>query len=194
MEDLPNILHQPTQEAFHAALDAYATTPPGQVGTPLVIVMSDAGERAEGRDEGQRRFGYGRGKDAMDVRTAIPPRLLNGAYFTQIRRVCKREVLSFGYPLILFHYSFNPIAPTLMIRALQAILSKHVSSTKSTRQQQMMPTKDELEVIVEAANGDIRSAVMSLQFACVYDAVRDVRVGKGGGKRKKKTARNASAV
>ena len=85
LEDLPNILHLPTQEAFHAALEAYVATPPGQVGTPLVVIISDAGVRAEGREGGRNRFGYGGGKEAIDVRTAIPKRLLGGPYVTQIR-------------------------------------------------------------------------------------------------------------
>ena len=56
---------------------------------------------------------------------------------------------------------FNPIAPTLLRKALQSLLTTHFASNKSAQ-----PSKEALDIVVESANGDIRSAIMALQFAC----------------------------
>lgn len=42
---------------------------------------------------------------------------------------------------------------------------------------QAPPSKEALDIIVESSNGDIRSAVMALQFACV------IELGNNGRKR-----------
>jgi cell cycle checkpoint protein len=34
-----------------------------------------------------------------------------------------------------------------------------------------MPSKEVLDIVVQSSNGDIRSAVMALQFACTADAI-----------------------
>lgn len=64
------------------------------------------------------------------------------------------------------NYSFNPIAPTLLKRALQTLYARHIAErpASSTRAQNL--TKEDLDIIVESAEGDIRSAIMSLEFAC----------------------------
>jgi len=67
---------------------------------------------------------------------------------------------------------FNPIAPTLLRRALQALVASRFSSRPTIPS----PSKESLDIIVESANGDIRSAVMALQFACVIELPTD---GKG---------------
>ncbi|KAL1747170.1 Rad17 cell cycle checkpoint protein-domain-containing protein [Schizophyllum fasciatum] len=53
--------------------------------------------------------------------------------------------------------SFNPIAPTLMTRALKSMLAKR-SQKLST---------DFLDMLVSTSNGDIRSAIMALQFSSI---------------------------
>ena len=58
---------------------------------------------------------------------------------------------------------FNPIAPTLLAKALTSLLTKHFTLTPRSRP----PTKDVVKMVVDSAHGDIRSAVMALQFACV---------------------------
>jgi cell cycle checkpoint protein len=52
-----------------------------------------------------------------------------------------------------------------MRKALQAMINTHFS--KSTLG---APSKDVLDIIVESSNGDIRSAIMALQFACIAQA------------------------
>jgi cell cycle checkpoint protein len=77
---------------------------------------------------------------------------------------------------------FNPIAPTLMKKGLNAILDAHFCGSTAGR-----PPKDIVELIVESSNGDIRSAIMALQFACVVD----MSIDKKG--KKKTTTSNRSA-
>ncbi|KDQ24539.1 hypothetical protein PLEOSDRAFT_1107465 [Pleurotus ostreatus PC15] len=141
LEDLPNILHQDTQAKFHALLESLVDLPRS---TPIVMILSDAGVRSEtGDDEGGswRR----NTSSAVDVRSAIPKSLLTGPYVT--------------------HIAFNRIAPTLMRKALHAMLNTHFAGLTAAP-----PSKEALDLIVESVNGDIRSAIMALQFACVVDA------------------------
>ena len=69
---------------------------------------------------------------------------------------------------------FNPIAPTLLRKALQLLLDKHFDA-RST----LYPSRDVQDVIVDSANGDIRSAIMALQFASVVELPTAKRKGKG---------------
>ncbi|KAI0674065.1 Rad17-domain-containing protein [Trametes maxima] len=144
LEDLPNVLHPTTQVSFHAALEKFVSTAESSV-APLVIIISDAGLRGENGEEDGSRW-KSRNREAMDVRNVLSPSLLNSPYVTQV--------------------SFNPIAATYMRSALKALLDQHFATPSSTGAR---PTKDVLDVIVESSNGDIRSAVMALQFACTAD-------------------------
>lgn len=63
-------------------------------------------------------------------------------------------------------HRFNPIAPTLMKRALQTMLTKHFKDM-SHKQSGIQPSKEIMDIIVESSNGDIRSAIMALQFASI---------------------------
>ncbi|KII85455.1 hypothetical protein PLICRDRAFT_56696 [Plicaturopsis crispa FD-325 SS-3] len=158
LEDLPNILHAKTQERFHAALNALVNVP--APGAPVVIVISDAGVRGGVADERMDEGGGGGkwGKDVVDIRSVIPSTLLGGPFVTQI--------------------SFNPIAPTLLRKALKALLTTQFANTSLSG-----PSAEVLDVIVDSANGDIRSAIMALQFACVVDlpgTAAKKRKSKGG--------------
>lgn len=62
--------------------------------------------------------------------------------------------------------SFNPIAPTLLKKALTGLIDQHFSRAKS-QSHLIAPTKEMIDTIVESANGDIRSAIMALQFSCI---------------------------
>lgn len=53
-----------------------------------------------------------------------------------------------------------------MRSALKTLLDRHFASSSSGAR----PTQAVLDVIVESSNGDIRSAVMALQFACTADS------------------------
>jgi cell cycle checkpoint protein len=142
LEDLPNILHFPTQVRFHSALQSLCGS--SEVGPPLVIITSDSGLRGENTDDAWDGTGSTRWskKETIDFRSVLGVDLCTSPYVTRI--------------------AFNPIAPTLMTKALQAMLTTHFASTT-----EKPPTKDIVEMIVESSNGDIRSAVMALEFACV---------------------------
>ncbi|KAI6043951.1 Rad17 cell cycle checkpoint protein-domain-containing protein [Pisolithus marmoratus] len=130
LEDLPNLLHAPTQARFKALLETLCVTSnPTSPAPPIIIIISDAGLRAEQPED-----------ESWDGGGVI--------------------VLSIPHGL---RSRFNPIAPTLMTKALQALLAKHFGPQLSASK----PSKEVLDVIVETSNGDIRSALMALQFACV---------------------------
>ncbi|KAJ7248242.1 Rad17 cell cycle checkpoint protein-domain-containing protein [Mycena haematopus] len=163
LEDLPNILHANTQSQFHAVLQALVTSPSLNP-VPIVIIVSDAGLRGEMSDERLANGSWGKDRDGVfDVRTVLSKDLLHGPYVTQI--------------------GFNPIAPTLMKKALQALISTHFSSSKTSRS---APSKETLDIIIETSNGDIRSAIMALQFSCVVELP--------GGKGRKKSSGSSSKV
>ncbi|KAJ3849140.1 Rad17 cell cycle checkpoint protein-domain-containing protein [Lentinula lateritia] len=141
LEDLPNVLHSNTRSQFHDVIRSLVENQdPNPV--PVVIVLSDSGMRGEAGDERLAGGLWEREQDsAVDLRSILPKDVLNGPYVDEIR--------------------FNPIAPTLLKKALQALLSRNFSSQKSPITGQM------LDMIVDSANGDIRSAIMALQFACI---------------------------
>lgn len=85
LEDLPNILHPSTQEAFHAALRAVVDSASTSVTIPIVIIVSDAGVRGEsGTEDGPSNW-RGRGRDTIDIRSVLPPGMLTSPFVTQIR-------------------------------------------------------------------------------------------------------------
>lgn len=93
---------------------------------------------------------------------------------------------------------FNPIAPTLMTKALQALLASHSRSLEAQGRVGRLPGREVIDIIVESSSGDIRSAIMALQFACVIDLPTSSMGSKDKMARKnvsrtKKTA-NARAV
>ncbi|KAJ7211337.1 Rad17 cell cycle checkpoint protein-domain-containing protein [Mycena pura] len=163
LEDLPNILHANTRTRFHVALQSLVMSSALNP-VPVVIVVSDAGMRGEASDERLANGSYGKDRDdVLDIRTILPKDILNGPYVTQI--------------------GFNPIAPTLMKKALQTLISTHFASSKCNG---FAPTKETLDIVIQTSNGDIRSAIMALQFACV--------VGMPGVKGRKKGSSNAAVV
>ncbi|KZV83516.1 hypothetical protein EXIGLDRAFT_683706 [Exidia glandulosa HHB12029] len=104
---------------------------------PLVIIVSDAGVRGE--DEDQQSSSNS--NSAISIRTVLPSQLLNSAYVTQI--------------------ALNSVAPTRMRKALQQLL------TAAAPQRKGVAAAELLDAVVSASGGDIRSAIMGLQFACV---------------------------
>ncbi|KDQ55490.1 hypothetical protein JAAARDRAFT_195860 [Jaapia argillacea MUCL 33604] len=161
LEDLPNILHSGTQQQFHAVLETVAHS---RDLTPVVLIVSDSGVRGEASDD-RMASGRGRVKETVDIRTALPSSLLGSQWVTEIK--------------------FNPIASTLMTRALQSMLTSLSSSSLQH------PSKETLDMVVESSNGDIRSAIMALQFAC---GARQPSFEPQGKKRKKGTTGNSRAL
>ncbi|KAH6904280.1 Rad17 cell cycle checkpoint protein-domain-containing protein [Coprinopsis sp. MPI-PUGE-AT-0042] len=71
---------------------------------------------------------------------------------------------------------FNPIAPTLMRKALQTMIQ---SQTLQGDEDFVPPSKQALDVVIESSNGDIRSAIMALQFACLVPGHAQSNQGNG---------------
>ena len=85
-----------------------------------------------------------------------------------------------------------------MTKALQAILASHFGSLETHERVGKQPAREVIDIIVGSSNGDIRSAIMALQFACVIDLPASSMGSKGKVARKtvggtKKTT-NARAV
>lgn len=74
---------------------------------------------------------------------------------------------------------FNPIAPTLMTKALQALLALHFGSSEARGRVGKQLPREVIDIVVESSNGDIRSAIMALQFACVVDLPASSMKSKG---------------
>ncbi|KAG6379990.1 Rad17 cell cycle checkpoint protein-domain-containing protein [Boletus reticuloceps] len=171
LEDLPNLLHQPTQMRFQAALRSLCiptsnlSEPPGP---PIVIILSDSGLRAEQPDDDN--WGAGSSarrwdkKEVLDIRNVLGPELLTSPYVTRI--------------------GFNPIAPTLMTKALQTLLASHFGSLDARGREGKQPPREVIDIVVGSSNGDIRSAIMALQFACVVDLPASSMGSKGKAARK----------
>ena len=89
LEDLPNLLHAPTQSRFQAALQSFcAANQSSNPGPPVVIIVSDSGLRAEQPDDdtwdgGSSGRRWGRLED-VDIRTVLGPALLASPYVTHI--------------------------------------------------------------------------------------------------------------
>ena len=55
--------------------------------SPIVIIVSDAGVRGETGDDASSTVHAWRGKEAMDIRTVIPPSLLRSPFVVNITYV-----------------------------------------------------------------------------------------------------------
>lgn len=77
LEDLPNLLHGPTLEAFQRALAGHIKVSD----TPIVLIISDTGSRGQYKDE---EGWSNRRATVMDVRTILPTSLLQSPYVTRI--------------------------------------------------------------------------------------------------------------
>ncbi|KZT21907.1 hypothetical protein NEOLEDRAFT_1098529 [Neolentinus lepideus HHB14362 ss-1] len=152
LEDLPNIAHGKTQERFYDIVEGLVQS---EALIPVVIIVSDAGIRGETGDDVAFASGPSR-RETIGIRSVIPPDLWRSPYVTEIK--------------------FNPISATLMKKALQLLVTKHFSKSLATAR----PTKDSIDLVVESSNGDIRSAIMALQFASIANT------GKTDGKARKK--------
>ncbi|MEQ2267077.1 hypothetical protein XENORESO_001420, partial [Xenotaenia resolanae] len=72
----------------------------------------------------------------------------------------------FTVPLFyIIHSSFNPVAPTTMMKVLKNIL--YTETEKQRHKSLYVPDKSELEMLCSGTSGDIRSAINSLQFCCL---------------------------
>ncbi|GAA6019350.1 hypothetical protein JCM11491_000903 [Sporobolomyces phaffii] len=165
LEDLPNVSHYPTKLALRSALLQYLSSP--RVTCPLVLIVSEALARP-GVSDGSVEAGAGgwsRNADSLDSRSVCGVQVLQ-------HPAC-REI------------SFNPIAQTIMKKALNRILDQvhdsSSSSTLTTLDHKSRPSGPTLDLIIQHSNGDLRSAVMSLQFLSTRASNSSVTTSLGGG-------------
>ena len=85
LEDLPNILHAGTKEAFHSVLKNLIKDSEVMPSCPVVIIISDAGLRGEdAEDVFAAPTWKGKGREAVDIRSVLPSSVLVSNYVTQI--------------------------------------------------------------------------------------------------------------
>ncbi|KZT53578.1 hypothetical protein CALCODRAFT_47481 [Calocera cornea HHB12733] len=108
-------------------------------------------------------------EERWDVRNILGPRLLQSPYVTEVQ--------------------FNPVATTIMRGALTRILS-HTHPTSND----LRPSPDTVDIIVESSMGDVRSAINALQFACRVQMVEAVKGGAGGKRRRGKKGKVGEVV
>lgn len=96
LEDFPSLSHPRVRSTLHTTLVRFAesspplvsslgpssSTSPTQAHPPLVIILSDAGLRADDSTS----YSNSR-EDVLDVRSVLPTALLNSVYVTQIKYV-----------------------------------------------------------------------------------------------------------
>jgi cell cycle checkpoint protein len=161
LEDLPNILHPGIRDRFHSAVQRHVQTS----SVPVVIVVSDTGVRGEGDDIGAGHSRWSKADEVINRRTIVPPEL-GAAHITEIVSV------NLMLPRFSKHCSplsrFNAIAPTFLTSALKRVRTQAGVTAVSDAV---------LSGIVDGVSGDIRAAIMALEFACV-------RVGVGRGKKR----------
>ncbi|GEM11224.1 cell cycle checkpoint protein rad17 [Rhodotorula toruloides] len=166
LEDLPNVSHYPTKLALRSAISQYLTSP--RVTSPLVVIVSEAMARPGDDDGGGADWlsGNGRRGESLDARSVLGVEVIN-------HPAC-REI------------SFNPIAPTIMRKALLRMLDRAYSSPNPPPTA-ARPSQATLDLLIAHSSGDIRSAVMSLQFLTTEGAghATSFDAGGKGGKAKK---------
>ena len=181
VEDLPNIFTSShTRTSFRSALTAFASSArTSDMRTPLVVIVSEAIAKGSVEAEQVRRSppkpltSQSHGaisndwQDNVTSRTIVPLEVLKGGRCTEIR--------------------FNPVAKTLLKKALNATLDRAVSTSQR-------PSAATLDLVIASANGDIRAATNCLQFV-VQDPTTLVAPSSTKGKKakasKKSTAKDA---
>ena len=157
VEDLPNVLETRTREATHQALRAHCLSSQTQ-NTPLVIIISDSGTRGTGGNADDAALSLNR--DVIDARLVVPSDILDGPYCQTLH--------------------FNPLARTFLKKHLNAVFDRHALNADAYRR----PHDEALDIVIDSSNGDIRSAVNTLQMLSQQSLPGSVSVASGRRKRK----------
>lgn len=160
LTSLPNLSHLPTRQTFHQALMDY-TKSFTSTSCPLVIVVPDAGSSGAAEESW---IGADSGGDgAWDLRSVIGKELVENPAVRIIEWVVVQYLhlspcSSLSIELLLGLVRFLPMAPTFLVKALKRISTLAFPDVKSR------PSQDSIQLIAHTANGDLRSAINSLQF------------------------------
>ncbi|SGY73232.1 BQ5605_C005g03277 [Microbotryum silenes-dioicae] len=164
LEDLPNTSHYLTKLAFRSSIQQYLASP--RVTCPIVIIISEALSRP-GADSIENNAGGGlmfdsRSSDSYDARSVLGNEVLLQPGVREIK--------------------FNAIAPTVMKKPLLHILDQ-VYEKPDRGARGAKPSVTAVEQVIACSNGDLRSALMSLQFLASCDDAKwggeDAKVKKG---------------
>jgi cell cycle checkpoint protein len=142
MSSLPNLSHPATRQAFYAALQDFAQSFQSQ-SCPLVIIASASGDGGRAAESWMER-------DRAE--SDIGKEIRDSAWCRTIEYV----LCSICRPA--YGDSFLPIAPTFLIKALNRIIP--LAYPKGVAR----PPPEALQLIAQSSNGDLRSAVNSLEF------------------------------
>ncbi|GAA99872.1 uncharacterized protein L969DRAFT_91813 [Mixia osmundae IAM 14324] len=155
VEDLPNIFSsQVTRETFRAAILNFVASRRIRAGIPLVLIISEAQIRSS-TDEEQGILGSVSGSagwqsgpstgSQLSVRSVVPPDALGDARCLEIK--------------------FNAIAPTIMKKALARMIESLFAANRHLSESIERPTAAAIDLATKLSGGDIRGALMNLQFA-----------------------------
>ncbi|XP_064152503.1 cell cycle checkpoint protein RAD17 [Anguilla rostrata] len=75
-----------------------------------------------------------------------------------------------------WNISFNPVAPTSMMKVLTRIVTQEAARSGG---RVAVPDKAALDLLCTGSSGDIRSAINSLQFSCLTDCSLEARAWPG---------------
>ncbi|KAI8815552.1 Rad17 cell cycle checkpoint protein-domain-containing protein [Fimicolochytrium jonesii] len=153
IEDLPNVSHLATRSAIHSAIRSYVRSPRSRY--PLVFIVTDVA--AIDVNEGRRRMNQ---DGIITPRILIPPDVLSSAACKQI--------------------SFNPIAPTYLVKALTRISELNF---RFPHHAAYRPDKEMIQLIAKSSGGDIRCAINALQFLTLRD-LKGMKAAMKAGKSK----------
>ena len=81
--------------------------------------------------------------------------------------VCTHSHMHTQRTLNVFYFSFNPVAPTALMKLAQTVTKSVCGGSKGWASRFFLPDKAVVEALVTGCNGDVRSLLNSLQFACL---------------------------
>ncbi|KAK3809128.1 MAG: Rad17 cell cycle checkpoint protein-domain-containing protein [Benniella sp.] len=149
IEDLPPLSAFSSRKIFQEAISNFVNS--RNSSAVLVIIVSDVfmkqstellfSSMSENRDP------------ALTIRTLLPHSVLE-----------KIDSAGKGCPRVK-QIKFNPIAPTIMKRAIRKLVEKEFRTTHT-----YAPDAEEIDQAIEIHDGDIRAVINSLQFLCYLPA------------------------
>ncbi|KAI7825957.1 Rad17 cell cycle checkpoint protein-domain-containing protein [Kickxella alabastrina] len=175
VDDLPNIGHRETRDAFRQALLRFISLPVQQ-SCPLVMVVTEAFAAQQALDGGggietKRRFRESDRDTHSDISVwsaadVVPGAVFNSAFCQTIK--------------------FNPVAPTIVARGLKRIL--HLRAGLGASAKFSAECLAAVRSISEQCRGDMRSAITMLQMAQMAPMARGEPPGHSRKRRRPGTA------
>ncbi|KAJ2091418.1 hypothetical protein IW138_001877 [Coemansia sp. RSA 986] len=158
IDDLPNVGHRDTRDAFTTALRRFIATPANQ-SFPMVIVVTECFSMHQmlgDHDESTTKYRTGSSDDTVwSASDIIPPSVYQSQYCQAIK--------------------FNPVAPTIVAKGLKRILQLQTGAARTVKSHASVVKRISTE-----CNGDLRLAVTMLQLseAANHASANDVDMGK----------------